>query len=428
MAKLKEGEQIEHYRIDGVVAQGPMSSVFKGTDLRTNQPVAIKAPQMAAESDPVFFERFRREAEIGRKMDHPGVIKVFPREDRGGVYMVMEWVEGPLLRELMAQEGRIEIARAVKIATEICDALYYIHSRGVVHRDLKPENIVVLRASGGQDHVSPDNIKLIDFGIAGEEGARRLTFGKFSNLMGTPDYISPEQIQGKRGDARSDVYALGAILYEMVTGRPPFEGENALLIMNDRLVNYPVPPRELNPEIPAALAGDHLPGSGTRSPQALFERQRDGLGPGPHGPSGAVHTSGAGGLAQPAAERPAQGVGVRGCGAGSGRGLRAAVLGQQAQLAVVLKNRRMPRFPALRFRPSERLAILYFVYVALIAPFYIERPWRTSVVAVAVAAGFWLTHFLKPIVRDLIPLGAVLTAYREMDWFSSDAARSSSGT
>ncbi len=253
MAKLKEGEQIEHYRIDGVVAQGPMSSVFKGTDLRTNQPVAIKAPQMAAESDPVFFERFRREAEIGRKMDHPGVIKVFPREDRGGVYMVMEWVEGPLLRELMAQEGRIEIARAVKIATEICDALYYIHSRGVVHRDLKPENIVVLRASGGQDHVSPDNIKLIDFGIAGEEGARRLTFGKFSNLMGTPDYISPEQIQGKRGDARSDVYALGAILYEMVTGRPPFEGENALLIMNDRLVNYPVPPRELNPEIPAAL-------------------------------------------------------------------------------------------------------------------------------------------------------------------------------
>jgi serine/threonine protein kinase len=114
----------------------------------------------------------------------------------------------------------------------------------VVHRDLKPENIVV---------DAEDRIKLIDFGIAGEEGARRLTFGQFSNVMGTPDYISPEQIQGKRGDARSDVYALGAILYEMLTGRPPFRGENALLIMNDRLLNHPVPPRELNLEIPAAL-------------------------------------------------------------------------------------------------------------------------------------------------------------------------------
>ena len=244
MPQLKEGEQIEHYRIDGIIAQGPMASVFKGTDLRTNQPVAIKAPQLAAESDPVFYERFRREAEIGQKLDHPGVIKVFPREDRDGMYMVMEWVEGPLLRHIMASEGRLGVERSVKIAMEVCDALYYIHSRGVVHRDLKPENIVV---------DPQDRIKLIDFGIAGEESARRLTFGKFSNLMGTPDYISPEQIQGKRGSPRSDIYALGAILYEMLTGQPPFRGENAFAIMNDRLLNHPVPPRELNPEIPPAL-------------------------------------------------------------------------------------------------------------------------------------------------------------------------------
>jgi serine/threonine protein kinase len=241
---LKPGEQIEHYRIDDVVARGPMASVFRGTDLRTNRPVAIKAPEMAAESDPVFFERFRREAEIGRRLDHPGVVKVFPREDRDGVYLVMEWADGPLLRNILAQEGKLAVERAVKIASEICDALYYIHSRGVVHRDLKPENIVV---------DAEDRIKLIDFGIAGEEGARRLTFGKFSNIMGTPDYISPEQIHGKRGDARSDVYALGAILYEMLTGRPPFQGENPLTVMNDRLLNHPVPPRELNPEIPPAL-------------------------------------------------------------------------------------------------------------------------------------------------------------------------------
>src|SRR3984957_16951350 len=118
MPKLKKGEQIEHYRVGGVVAEGPMSSVFRGTDLRTNQPVAIKAPEMAAECDPVFFERFRREAEIGRKLDHPGVVKVFPREDRGGVYLVMEWVEGPLLRTILAREGKLPVDRAVKIAQE----------------------------------------------------------------------------------------------------------------------------------------------------------------------------------------------------------------------------------------------------------------------------------------------------------------------
>lgn len=244
MGQLKEGEQIEHYRIDGVIAQGPMASVFKGTDLRTNQPVAIKAPQLAAECDPVFYERFRREAAIGQKLDHPGVIKVYPREDHNGMYMVMEYVDGPLLRQLMTREGALGVERSVKITAEICDALYYIHSRGVIHRDLKPENVVV---------DAENRIKLIDFGIAGEEGARRLTFGKFSNIMGTPDYISPEQIRGKRGDARSDVYALGAILYEMLTGQPPFRGENAFAIMNDRLLNYPVPPRELNPDIPPAL-------------------------------------------------------------------------------------------------------------------------------------------------------------------------------
>jgi serine/threonine protein kinase len=242
--QLRPGEQIEHYRIDDVIARSTMASVFRGTDLRTNRPVAIKAPEMAAESDPVFFERFRREGEIGRKLNHPGVVKVFPREERGGVYLVMEWVEGPLLRNILAREGKLPVERAVRIATEICDALYYIHSRGVVHRDLKPENIVV---------DAEDRIKLIDFGIAGEEGARRLTFGKLTNVMGTPDYISPEQIQGKRGDARSDVFALGAILYEMLTGRPPFQGENPFAVMNDRLLNHPVPPRELTPEIPPAL-------------------------------------------------------------------------------------------------------------------------------------------------------------------------------
>jgi serine/threonine protein kinase len=113
-----------------------------------------------------------------------------------------------------------------------------------VHRDLKPENVMV---------DENDNVKLIDFGIAGQEGARRLTFAKLTNLMGTPDYISPEQVKGKRGDGRSDVYSLGVIFYEMLTGQVPFSGPNAFAIMNDRLLNNPVPPREVNPEISPEL-------------------------------------------------------------------------------------------------------------------------------------------------------------------------------
>jgi eukaryotic-like serine/threonine-protein kinase len=133
-------------------------------------------------------------------------------------------------------------ARAITIA--ICDALDYIHRNGVAHRDLKPENIMI---------DAEDRIKLIDFGIADQSGARRLTFGKLSQIAGTPDYISPEQVRGERGDGRSDLYALGVILYEMLTGTVPFSGSNPFTVMNDRLVNNPPPPRELNREISPEL-------------------------------------------------------------------------------------------------------------------------------------------------------------------------------
>ena len=132
----------------------------------------------------------------------------------------------------------------MRIALRICDALDYIHRNGVVHRDLKPENIMV---------DADDHIKLIDFGIAGNDGSRRLTFAKLSQVMGTPDYISPEQVKGKRGDGRSDIYALGVMLYEMLTGKVPFSGPNPFAIMNDRLLNNPVPPREIDPAISPQL-------------------------------------------------------------------------------------------------------------------------------------------------------------------------------
>ncbi|MBZ5594642.1 MAG: serine/threonine protein kinase [Acidobacteriia bacterium] len=244
MTSLHPGDQLDHYRIEGVVARSGMASIFRATDMRNGRQVAIKVPHPEMEADPVLYERFKREEEIGQKLDHPGVMKVFADDDRSRVYMVMEWVEGRLLRQLLGEQRRLPIDRTLRITIAISDALDYIHRNGVVHRDLKPENIMI---------DASDGIKLIDFGIAGSAGARRLTFGKLSQIAGTPDYISPEQVKGKRGDGRSDIYALGVMLYEMLTGKTPFAGTNPFAIMNDRLLNNPVPPRELNPEISPEL-------------------------------------------------------------------------------------------------------------------------------------------------------------------------------
>ena len=244
MNSIHPGDQLDHYQIEALVARSGMASIFRGKDTRTGLPVAIKVPHPEMECDPVYFERFHREEDIGKKLDHSGVMKVFADEDRSGVYLVMEWVEGQLLRQVLYEQRKFPPERAVKIALRILDALGHIHSHGVVHRDLKPENVMI---------DADDNIKLIDFGIAANSGSRRITFTKLSNTMGTPDYISPEQVKGKRGDARSDLYALGVMLYEMLTGKVPFQGPNPFAIMNDRLLNSPVPPREVDPSITPQL-------------------------------------------------------------------------------------------------------------------------------------------------------------------------------
>ena len=246
MKALQPGDVLDHFRIGELAARGGMASVYKATDLRTGAHVAIKVPHPEAEMDVVFFDRFEREAQIGRELDHPGVVKVLPKDGQSRVYMAMEWVEGRLLRQILSDEVTIAPDRAVRISLAICDTLEYIHSRGIVHRDLKPENVLV------DEH---DQIKLIDFGIAGKSGARRLTFGKLSQTLGTVDYISPEQVKGKRGDARSDIYALGVMLYEMVSGQSPFLAANPFAAMNARLVSEAIPVRQLNPKVSPELEG-----------------------------------------------------------------------------------------------------------------------------------------------------------------------------
>jgi len=244
MTPLNAGDQLDEYQLDGLVASSGMATIFRATDLRDGAAVAIKVPHPEAEMDPIFHERFRREIAIGAQLQHPSIRKIFPDDDQSRLYMAMEWLDGKLLRQVLAKEGRFSIERAVWIAMEILVALDYMQGQGVVHRDLKPENIML---------DGDDKIKIIDFGIAACAGSRRLTFGKLSQVMGSPDYISPEQVKNKRGDARSDLYAVGVILYEMLTGETPFHGANPFAVMNARLFHSPQPPSEINPDISSEL-------------------------------------------------------------------------------------------------------------------------------------------------------------------------------
>jgi serine/threonine-protein kinase len=240
---LEVGSILDYYRIEEAVARSGMAAIYRATDTRDQRVVALKLPHPDLEADPILFDRFQREAAIGERLDHPSVMRVYGGEERSRIYMVMEWCEGVLLRSIL-EKGTLSRERALKICALVLEALDYIHSQGVVHRDLKPENIMV---------DAQDNIKLIDFGIAGDSAARRLTYANITAALGTPNYISPEQVKGKRGDGRSDIYAVGVILYEMLSGKLPFTGPNPMQVMNERILNHPIPPTVADPTITPQL-------------------------------------------------------------------------------------------------------------------------------------------------------------------------------
>jgi|GEM_PF-126614 len=226
------------FEITDLISRSGMAQIFRAIDLVTKNVVALKIPLMKFESDMAGFTRFEREEQIGTSLNHPCILKMYPaRLAKSRPYLIMEYLEGQTLDELMQNMKPMPEPDAVKITSRICEALHYMHGQKVVHRDLKPQNIMIC---------NDGSIRIMDFGIAKAAQSRRLTFVGFTPSMGTPDYMAPEQVKGKRGDERTDIYSLGAILYEMCTGSTPFEGESPYVIMNARVTGDPVAPRKLN--------------------------------------------------------------------------------------------------------------------------------------------------------------------------------------
>ena len=246
--KLTAGQRIDGYRIDRPLGVGGMGEAYLAQGEVGGDQVVIKLPYQHLIGDPTTYTRFEREVEIGRRLIHPNVQRVLGAgRVPGGIapYLVTEYVEGDTFRAYVTDHAPLSTSQAVDFAHQIGEALAYCHGQGVVHRDLKPENILVSTAG---------RLKLMDFGIALLEGARRVTWGSLSNIVGTPDYMAPEQVKGERGDERTDVYSLGVILYEMLAGTVPFQGDNALAIMSQRVNTDPPPVNRFRSELPDWLS------------------------------------------------------------------------------------------------------------------------------------------------------------------------------
>jgi len=242
------GTQVDHYEIIRMLGHGGMNRVYLARDVSNQQEVVLKFPNDDLIGNIAVFERYKREAEIGNRLHHPYVQHLLNTDEkRSEEYLVVEYIKGQTLRTVLEEHAPnpLPVAEAIRITLQICDALAYCHEQGIFHRDIKPENIM-MQEDG--------NIKIIDFGIALLEGARRVTWRGLSGTMGTPDYMSPEQLKGERGMASSDIYAVGVMLYEMLCGHTPFEGENIFAIMNQHVSQDPPSILLTNPQLSPALA------------------------------------------------------------------------------------------------------------------------------------------------------------------------------
>ena len=239
----------DRYEVGQVIGRGGMAEVHEGADTRLNRRVAIKILRPDLARDPQFQDRFRREAQAAAGLNHPNVVAVFDTgEQQIGEhlvpYIVMEYVDGVTLQHMLTNGPRIMPERSLEITAGILAALDYAHRHGIVHRDIKPANIMI-NAHG--------DAKVMDFGIARAMSDAVTSVTASSAVMGTAQYLSPEQAKGETVDARSDIYAAGCVMYELLTGRPPFTGETAVSILYQHVNELPKPPSQVDSAISATL-------------------------------------------------------------------------------------------------------------------------------------------------------------------------------
>jgi eukaryotic-like serine/threonine-protein kinase len=236
----------DRYELEGVVGRGGMAEVYRARDIRLDRIVAIKTLRADLARDQTFQARFRREAQSAASLNHPSIVAVYDTgEDMStGVpvpYIVMEYVDGRTVRDLLIDGHRLLPERALEIISGVLRALEYSHQAGIVHRDIKPGNVMVTRNG---------DIKVMDFGIARAMSDSQATMTQTAQVIGTAQYLSPEQARGERVDARSDLYSTGCLMYELLTGRPPFTGDSPVAIAYQHVRENPIPPSRIDPEIP----------------------------------------------------------------------------------------------------------------------------------------------------------------------------------
>ena len=239
----------ERYEIGGVLGRGGMAEVHRGRDLRLGREVAVKVLRSDLARDPSFQVRFRREAQAAASLNHPAIVAVYDTgEDRTTTgatpYIVMEYVEGETLRDVIRREGHLSAERAMSLSADICGALDFSHRNGIVHRDVKPGNVMI---------TPQGTVKVMDFGIARAVSDSAATMTSTAAVIGTAQYLSPEQARGESVDARSDVYSMGCLLYELVTGAPPFSGDSPVAVAYQHVREDPRLPSSINPQIPPEL-------------------------------------------------------------------------------------------------------------------------------------------------------------------------------
>src|SRR5437588_8091876 len=237
------GQIVGNYKIEQKLGEGGMGAVFRGVDMMLEREVAIKFLRPELSAQPQVVERFRSEAVTLAKLNHPNIATLYNFMRQGdSFFMVLEFVRGVTLDHVIQQRGALPSEQAIPLFCQVLDGIQHAHDFGIIHRDIKPAHMMLTEKG---------TLKVLDFGIARILGTARMT--RQGNIIGTIEYMSPEQVRGFETDARSDIYSLGMLLYEMLTGRCPFDMQNEFELMKAQIEQFPLPPRQFNPAIPEVV-------------------------------------------------------------------------------------------------------------------------------------------------------------------------------